>query len=60
MLEELQMITGSNSNDINYLYYLIIKGGTYLDRFDLIESAKYDTVSVGQSLEEWFNELWCV
>jgi hypothetical protein len=57
MLEELQMITGSNSNDINYLYYLIIKGGTYLDRFDLIESAKYDTVSVDQSLEEWFNEL---
>lgn len=57
MLEELQMITGSNSNDINYLYYLIIKGGTYLDRFDIIDSAKYDTVSVDQSLEEWFNEL---
>ena len=60
MLEELQMITGSNSNDINYLYYLIIKGGTYLDRFDIIESAKYDTVSVDQSLEDWFDELWCV
>lgn len=57
MLEELQMITGSNSNDINYLYYLIIKGGTYLDRFDIIESAKYDTVSVDQSLEDWFDEL---
>lgn len=57
MLEELQMITGSNSNDINYLYYLIIKGGTYLDRFDIIDSDKYDTVSVDQSLEEWFNEL---
>ena len=57
MLEELQMITGSNSDDINYLYYLIIKGGTYLDRFDIIDSAKYDTVSVDQSLEEWFNEL---
>lgn len=57
MLEELQMITGSNSNDINYLYYLIIKGGTYLDLFDIIDSAKYDTVSVDQSLEEWFNEL---
>lgn len=57
MLEELQMITGSNSNDINYLYYLIIKGGIYLDRFDIIDSAKYDTVSVDQSLEEWFNEL---
>lgn len=57
MLEELQMITGSNSNDINYMYYLIIKGGTYLDRFDIIDSAKYDTVSVDQSLEEWFNEL---
>lgn len=57
MLEELQMITGSNSNDINYLYYLIIKGGTYLDRFDIIDSAKYGTVSVDQSLEEWFNEL---
>lgn len=57
MLEELRMITGSNSNDINYLYYLIIKGGTYLDRFDIIDSAKYDTVSVDQSLEEWFNEL---
>lgn len=57
MLEELQMITGSNSNDINYLYYLIIKGGTYLDRFDIIDSAKYDIVSVDQSLEEWFNEL---
>lgn len=57
MLEELQMITGSNSNDINYLYYLIIKGGTYLDRFDIIDSAKYDTVSVDKSLEEWFNEL---
>lgn len=57
MLEELQMITGSNSNDINYLYYLIIKGGTYLDRFDIIDSAKYDTVSVDQSLEEWFNGL---
>ena len=57
MLEELQMITGSNSNDINYLYYLIIKGGTYLDRFDIIDSAKYDTVSADQSLEEWFNEL---
>lgn len=57
MLEELQMITGSNSNDINYLYYLIIKGGTYIDRFDIIDSAKYDTVSVDQNLEEWFNEL---
>lgn len=57
MLEELQMITGSSSNDINYLYYLIIKGGIYLDRFDIIDSAKYDTVSVDQSLEEWFNEL---
>lgn len=57
MLEELQMITGSNSNDINYLYYLVIKGGTYLDRFDIIESAKYDTVSVDQSLEDWFDEL---
>lgn len=57
MLEELQMITGSSSNDINYLYYLIIKGGTYLDRFDIIDSAKYDTVSVDQNLEEWFNEL---
>lgn len=57
MLEELQMITGSSSNDINYLYYLIIKGGSYLDRFDIIDSAKYDTVSVDQSLEEWFNEL---
>ena len=57
MLEELQMITGSSSNDINYLYYLIIKGGTYLDRFDIIDSAKYDAVSVDQSLEEWFNEL---
>lgn len=57
MLEELQMITGSNSNDINYLYYLIIKGGTYLDRFDIIESAKYDTVSVDKSLEDWFDEL---
>ena len=57
MLEVLQMITGSSSNDINYLYYLIIKGGTYLDRFDIIDSAKYATVSVDQSLEEWFNEL---
>lgn len=57
MFEELQMITGSSSNDINYLYYLIIKGGTYLDRFDIIDSAKYDIVSVDQSLEEWFNEL---
>lgn len=57
MIDELQMITGSSSNDINYLYYLIIKGGTYLDRFDIIDSAKYDTVSVDQSLEEWFNEL---
>lgn len=57
MLEELQMITGSNSNDINYLYYLIIKNGTYVDRYNVVDVVKYEDVAKNKSLEDLFDEL---
>ena len=57
MLEELQMITGSNSNDINYLYYLIIKNGTYVDKYNVVDVVKYEDVAKNKSLEDLFDEL---
>lgn len=57
MLEELQMITGSNSNDINYLYYLIIKNGTYVDKYNIVDVVKYEDVAKNKSLEDLFDEL---
>lgn len=57
MIEELQMITGSNSNDINYLYYLIIKNGPYVAKFKTIDAIKYEDVAKDKSLEDLFDEL---
>lgn len=53
---ELQMLTGVVSDDLSYLYYCLIKGGSY---FNEIKQKENTTSYVGEAIdsEEWFNSL---
>lgn len=55
-IEELQMITGVVSTDLNYLYYLLIKDGTYFDKLER-EASLASQEGVVESFEDWFNSL---
>lgn len=53
--EELYMLTGQVSNDIDYLYYLLIKDGTY--REEIQKPMEYQQEVTVDTLEDWFNNL---
>lgn len=56
ILMELQMLTGVVSDDLSYLYYCLIKGGSY---FNEIKQKENTTSYTGEAIdsEEWFNSL---
>lgn len=56
MLEDLQMLTGSNSTDIDYLYYLIVRDGTYANSVIVLNENSYDSVDVVDDLEDMFDD----
>lgn len=53
IVDELQMLTGVQSDDVDFLYYCLIKDGSYfVEQESIIES----DIRV-QSLDDWFNSL---
>lgn len=52
---ELQMLTGSTSKDISYLYYLLIRDGSYFKQEN--EPKVVESENTVKSLEDWFNSL---
>ena len=53
--EELSMLVGQSSNDLTYLYYLLVKEGTYFKKEpEPIVISSPLTVS---TFEDWFNSL---
>ena len=55
MKEELSMLTGQSSNDLSYLYYLLVKDGTYFKKEK--EPIKISSPLAVDTLEDWFNNL---
>ena len=53
MIEDLQMLTGSNSTDIDYLYYLLVREGTYANSIIVLNEDSYDSVD---DLEDMFDD----
>ena len=56
-LRELAMLTGKVNKDKSYLFYLLIKDGTYFKKInkpvvDVTDDSTVDT------FEDWFNNLW--
>lgn len=56
MIEDLQMLTGSNSTDIDYLYYLIVREGVYANSIIVLDKDTYDIVDVVDDLEDMFDD----
>lgn len=56
MIEDLQMLTGSNSTDIEYLYYLLVREGTYANSIIVLNEDSYDSVDVVDDLEDMFDD----
>lgn len=58
VLAELQMLTGTVTDDMDYLIYLVLKDGTFFDKpASVAEDAKTGTQSVVEDLEGWFREI---
>ena len=55
MKEELSMLTGQSSNDLSYLYYLLVKDGTYFKKEK--EPIEISSPLAVDTLEDWFNNL---
>jgi len=54
--KDLQMLTGSNSTDIDYLYYLLVMEGTYANSIIVLNEDSYDSVDVVDDLEDMFDD----
>ena len=54
--DEMYMLTNAVSNDMTYLYYLLVKDGSYLR--DLEKPLSLRTEQTVDTLEDWFNKLW--
>ena len=55
--KELSMITGKTSKDLSYLYYLLLRDGTFFnDNKEELKEIAEDESTV-ESLEDWFNNL---
>ncbi len=53
--EELQMLTGIVTSDLSYMYYLLLRGGSYFK-----EAEKPEYIPSAESVdtfEDWFNKL---
>lgn len=56
IVEELQMITGVMSDDLDYLVYRMLEGGCYFAE-ERKEVPGMDCVSVVKDLKDWFESL---
>lgn len=54
--KELSMLTGKTSKDMSYLYYLLLRDGTYFDKKEKKYEIPKEETTV-ESLEDWFNNL---
>jgi hypothetical protein len=50
------MLTGKTSKDLSYLYYLLLRDGTYFKEKEYRTEFVKDESTV-DSLEDWFNNL---
>ncbi len=58
VVEELQMITGIMSDDIDYLVYCLLKGGKFFQQEKRVGTLQeIDEVEGVEDLTEWFNRL---
>ena len=55
-IAELQFLTGNVSKDLSYLYYLLVKDGTYFNKKESKVEVINDEYTV-PSLEDWFKNL---
>lgn len=56
VLRELYMLTGKVNKDKDYLYYLLIKDGSYYDK-PKQEPEQIKTENTVDTFEDWFNSL---
>lgn len=56
ILRELYMLTGRVDRDKNYLYYLLVKDGSFFEENKPVQEVKHDKSSV-ESFEDWFDNL---
>ena len=56
IIRELYMLTGKVNKDKNYLYYLLIKDGSYYKEDKSTVEVVKDTSTV-DSFEDWFNSI---
>lgn len=56
--DELRMISGVCTDDMDYIGYLLLKGGSYFKKPEIVkvEEPVYPTDAV-PGLEQWFNNL---
>ena len=55
-LKELQLLTGTMSKDLSYLYYLLVKDGTYFQKKEVQIEEINDECTV-PSFADWFESL---
>ena len=56
IIRELYMLTGKVNKDKNYLYYLLIKEGSYYNKDKSTVEVIKDASTV-DSFEDWFNNI---
>ena len=54
-LEELSMLVGKVNRDASYLYYLLIKDGSYFKKEE--PKVEIKTEATVDSLEDWFSNI---
>lgn len=60
VLQELQMLTGVVSNDMEYLFHLLQSNTGVVEKQQKVEFVKPEPLRAGtqiQALEDWFNNL---
>lgn len=55
-IRELSMLTGKVNKDRSYLYYLLIKDGSYFKKEEP-KPEEINDASTVSDLESWFNEI---
>ncbi len=57
VITELQMLTGLLTDDLDYLIFKLLEGGSYFEGMDKQEKIGDESVSQVVDLNSWFKEL---
>ena len=57
IIEELQMISGIMTDDLDYLVYLVLKGGCYFEKSRIERFLGVDMVPTVEDLKNWFKGI---